>query len=206
MTYRKAKKEYGKVIIVRHGETPLNANDEIRGMIDVPLDEKGIERAHDTGKELSRIGVYGLLVSDLKRTRQTAEIISKEAGIPILEVTECLYPWNLGKFTGKPVTEVIKEIQDYAMNKPLTKIPEGESFHNFINRFLDYADGLPIRYMDKTVALVTHHRNERAMAAWYKAGCLPNHALDLHVMFQEGIDPGDWRWSDEKIETPKKDS
>ncbi len=206
MNYRKQKEEYGKIIIVRHGETPLNVNGEIRGMIDVPLDENGIKKAHETGKHLSRIGVYGLLVSDLKRTKETAEIISKESGIPILEVTPCLRPWDLGKFTGKPVKEVIKEIQRYATDTPLTPIPEGESFHSFVSRCLDYVDGLPLMYMGKTIALVTHHRDERVMAAWYKAGCLRNHELDLKVMFQEGIDPGDWRWEDEKIETPKKDS
>jgi broad specificity phosphatase PhoE len=37
------------IIIARHGQTKLNAEDKIRAWIDVPLDEVGIEQAQDLG-------------------------------------------------------------------------------------------------------------------------------------------------------------
>ncbi len=193
-------------IIIRHGETALNHNDEIRGWLDVPLDEGGKKRAAQTGKELRNKGIYGLLASDLKRTRETAEIISKVSDIPILETAHWLRPWNVGKFTAKPVKEVIAEIHDYASEKPLTQIPDGESFQEFKNRFLEGIESARMMYSDKVIGLVTHHRNDRLFAAWEKEGCPKNKSIDFSVLFQEGIQPGHWRREGEQIETPKRDS
>ena len=49
----------GKLILVRHGRTPLNApgNDErLRGWLDIPLDEHGLEEAEEAGERLRDCG------------------------------------------------------------------------------------------------------------------------------------------------------
>lgn len=189
--------------IVRHGETPLNKNDEIRGWLDVPLDEEGKRMAYETGKQLKKEGIDCMYVSDLLRTRETAEEIHRASGIPITELAYWLRPWNLGEFTGKPVQDSIKKIQKYASDEPLTRIPEGESFHEFVNRFFE---GLaPHMYEGRKIALVTHHRDDRLFAAWEAAGMLENHKLDLDVMFEKGINPGTWRKQGTKISTKGQD-
>ncbi len=189
--------------IIRHGETPLNQNDEIRGWLDVPLAPEGRRRAYETGKELKKAGVECLYVSDLKRTRETAEEIHRASGIPIAELSFWLRPWNLGKYTGKPVKESIASIQHYASDEPLTPIPDGESFHEFMNRFFE---GLMCHmYEGRKVGLVTHHRDDRLFAAWEAAGKKENRELDLDVMFEKGINPGTWRKEGTKISTKGSD-
>ncbi len=190
--------------IIRHGETTLNADDEIRGWIDVPLNQKGMRDAFKIGEELKDKGIDCLYVSDLKRTKQTAEEIHKASGIPIEEMCHWLRPWDLGKFTGKQIKSVIGEIQRYATNEPLTAIPEGESFYEFKNRFLGGIMGL--RYLGKKVGIVTHHRNDRVFAAWEAMGMPDNKALDFEVMFEKGIEPGTWRKEGTKITTQGSDT
>lgn len=191
-------------VIIRHGQTPMNRDDEIRGWLDVPLTEKGKKEARRIGEELKNQGIDCLYVSDLKRARETAEEIHKISGIPIDEVSFWLRPWNLGKFTAHPVKEVIGDIKKYASETPLTSIPDGECFHEFVNRFLGGVMGL--KYLGKKIGLVTHHRNDRVFAAWEKMGMPDNKELDLSVMFEKGIDPGTWRMEGEEISTLGSDS
>ena len=190
--------------IIRHGQTPLNANDEIRGWLNVPLDDKGHKDARKMGEELKNEGIDCLYVSDLLRTRETAQEIQKESGIPIKEVVFWLRPWNLGKYTGKPVKDSMASIKHYATDEPLISIPEGESFYEFKNRFFEGIFGL--RYGGKKIGLVTHHRNDRLFAAWERAGMLDNRALDLDVMFQKGIKPGTWRKQGDEVDTEGSDT
>ena len=189
--------------IIRHGETPLNQHDEIRGWLDVPLAPKGREMAYEMGKELKKAGVECLYVSDLLRTKETAQEIHKASGIPIAELSYWLRPWDLGKYTGKPVKECIANIQHYASDEPLTAIPEGESFHEFTNRFFD---GLMSHMFEgRKVGLVTHHRVDRLFAAWEAAGRQENRKLDLDVMFEKGINPGTFRKEGTKISVKGSD-
>lgn len=74
--------------IARHGKTLLNTLDRVQGWCDSPLTPEGIEVAEYLGLGMKDIHLDSVYTSDLRRTRQTAEIILKEKGQSDLPITE----------------------------------------------------------------------------------------------------------------------
>lgn len=196
-------KQEPKIYIIRHGSTKLNSEDKIRGWMDLPLDEDGIVEAEKTAVKLKNRGIKGLISSDMKRTQQTAIIISEIAKIPILYVTPAFRPWNVGNFTGKPSEEALGEMERYARNKPDETLRGGESFNEFKDRFLEGMEKV-LKEEKKTIGIVTHHRGDRILAAWVNAGMKPNFKVDLPTFFEKGIKPADFRTLFEKLNYPKE--
>ena len=67
----------GKLILIRHGHTPLNGHgseERLRSWLDVPLDEQGLQEAAETAEKIANYRVTAIFSSDLRRARQTAEI------------------------------------------------------------------------------------------------------------------------------------
>jgi len=60
------------VIAVRHGQTTWNRERRIQGWTDSSLTDRGRRQAKATGARLADRGVDRLVVSDLRRTRETA--------------------------------------------------------------------------------------------------------------------------------------
>lgn len=192
------------IYLVRHGSTKLNSEKKIRGWLNVPLDEKGKEEAKATGEKLKG-KVNGLVTSDLDRTQETARIISKETGAPILLVTPAFRPWDVGEYTGKKDTEVLEHIFKHAEHEPHKKLPGGESFNTFKTRFLYGLKQVIEDHPDDHIAIVTHHRGDRISAAWEREGCPANFAIDMDVFKRKGIEPGDYREIDiskKKVQKP----
>ena len=68
----------GKLILVRHGHTPLNGHgkdERLRAWLDIPLDDQGMREGEEIAEKLSHLDVTGIYSSDLRRARQTAEMI-----------------------------------------------------------------------------------------------------------------------------------
>lgn len=74
--------------IVRHGKTLLNTLDRVQGWCDSPLTAQGIEVAEFLGAGMHDIHFDAVYSSDLRRTRQTAEIILVAKGQDGMPVTE----------------------------------------------------------------------------------------------------------------------
>lgn len=74
--------------IVRHGKTLLNTLDRVQGWCDSPLTPEGVKVAEYLGTGMRDIHFDAAYCSDLRRTRQTAEIILQEKGQEGLPVTE----------------------------------------------------------------------------------------------------------------------
>ena len=60
-----------KLYIIRHGETPWNAEGRLQGQTDIPLNENGIRLAKITGEALKDVPFDFAISSPLKRARQT---------------------------------------------------------------------------------------------------------------------------------------
>lgn len=183
------------VMIIRHGATNLNDEDvsvdRIRGWTDVPLSDAGEKEAERLGRELmNRDELPQVLVtSDLKRARNTAKIISKITGIEIAEVSKSFRPWDVGEYAGELSNVAIPIIGNYAVNKPDEKIPGGESFNSFRQRFLAGLKEALAKY-DGLVAIVTHHRDERLLKAWEKAGFPDDGGVDEKEFDRQGEHTG----------------
>lgn len=182
------------IYIVRHGATKLNNQtdtsvDRIRGWKDVPLVEEGRRDARKAALKLKGKDIDAIVSSDLCRASETARIIGKAIGLKV-ELSHKLRPWNLGKFTGTSTKEALPQIAEYARNKPDTPVPDGESFNQFKARaFEGFAEAIAA-HPGKTILIVTHHRDERLIEAWDKAGQKPDHAIDMGTFLQKGDPPG----------------
>lgn len=74
--------------ITRHGKTLLNTLEKVQGWCDSPLTDEGIQVAKYLGNGMKEIHLDSVYTSDLRRTRQTAEIILGEKGQSELPITE----------------------------------------------------------------------------------------------------------------------
>lgn len=184
------KKDKRKVVVIRHGETALNKEDNIRGWLNIPLDPHGFEQAEKMGKELKDSGIDCLYVSDLTRTLQTALCVSRESGIPIVGTTKALRPLDVGEYTGKSAAVVHPLIMKHALEQPDVPFKGGESFDSFRCRFLIGLIAILNENPGKTIGIVTHHRNDRCLRGWVEAGCPDDLEISLEHFFQKGIAPG----------------
>lgn len=77
------------IYVARHGKTLMNTLDKVQGWCDSPLTHEGIEVARYLGYGLSDIEFRTAYCSDLRRTRQTVQIILGAKGqddIPVIEL------------------------------------------------------------------------------------------------------------------------
>ena len=182
-----------EIIFVRHGQTKMNADgDRIRGWIDVPLNEAGKKEARKTGENLKKESFYGILSSDLTRAVETADIISKETGKPILGYSKDLRPWHAGIYAGQESNKVISKLNEY-LNHPTEKVPEGESFDTFKKRFLTALLEIKKYFKGKTILIVAHHRNNVCLDAWLAAGEKKDFSIKTSEMEKKGISPSEYK-------------
>lgn len=180
--------------IVRHGETKLNndtdtSQDRIRGWADVPLTDQGRKEAKVAASKLKQYNIETIFCSDLSRAKETAEIIGKILGIKPIS-TKKLRPWNLGELTGTTTKDALPKIADYVRKKANKKVPDGESFDDFSDRFFKGLHEIVEKADGKNLCVVTHHRDERILKAWVNAGCPADHKIDLDTFLQKGDPPG----------------
>jgi broad specificity phosphatase PhoE len=73
------------VYIVRHGATDWNQAGRIQGQLDVPLNADGRAQAKLVAQRLVHAEVTALYSSDLLRAYETAQIISRAVGLPVIQ-------------------------------------------------------------------------------------------------------------------------
>jgi 2,3-bisphosphoglycerate-dependent phosphoglycerate mutase len=89
------------VILVRHGETALNAA-RVMQPAATPLSERGQAQAQAVGQRLaSQGGIGAILSSDLPRAWLTAEAIAAQLALPI-QPSALLQERNFGDLRGRP--------------------------------------------------------------------------------------------------------
>lgn len=163
----------GKLILVRHGHTSLNKpgeDERLRAWLDVPLDATGMQEAVDTAEKLNGYPIEAIYCSDLKRARQTAQILKRKVKARITATPE-LRPWNLGVFGGEKIKDILPFLNMLNERTDLAA-PSGESFGQFYGRYagrlmdlLALADGA-----QGYVLAVTHVRNLLAATVIIEGG------------------------------------
>jgi broad specificity phosphatase PhoE len=187
-----------KIILIRHGSTNFNSDEDRgnkvrdRGWIDVPLSPKGVGDVTKTANDLKRADFDGIIASDLSRATHSAGIVSEVTGVPLLGVTRGLRTWNIGDCAGKPSDDNREMLRAHVLERPDAAPNGGESFREFCDRVLSVIDDIRRKHDGKTIAIVTHGRCERLLAAWKAAGGGADEALDAEVFLDKGICPGDY--------------
>lgn len=128
-------------LCVRHGSTDLNEDNKFRGRLDPPLDAKGLAQAKKAAKNIAaehKDFVKRIVSSPMLRAMQTADQISEELGLEVIQ-DRSLISWALGFLTGKDRDDY-KPVLDLYIDKPLMKIPDGESLDDLETRIEEFFD------------------------------------------------------------------
>lgn len=124
-----------------------------------------VEEAAATVERVRRdYSVDAIYCSDLRRARQTAEVLQRQTKAPVTHTSD-LRPWNLGVFCGQRVREVLPYLN--LLNRhPNLSAPSGESFYQFYGRYAHCLNELLVRAEQSTncIVAVTHVRNLLATA------------------------------------------
>ena len=72
-----------RLLLLRHGQSTWNADGRWQGHADPPLSPLGEEQARDAARRLAPGQFSRIVASNLRRARQTAEILAEALGLPV---------------------------------------------------------------------------------------------------------------------------
>lgn len=147
-----------RIITIQHTQSVHHTNGMIGSWTDWDLTNLGKEQANNIGiklkEELSKDSVYVMYSSDLKRAKQTAEIVGKHLSLePIFN--EALRERNLGSAVGKSV-QWLRENQT-AWEKTIDDrcVPDAESRRETWKRLEPFYNDI-MSSDDKNIIIVSH--------------------------------------------------
>lgn len=163
-----------RLYLMRHGQTNYNVqglcNDDPN--VDVRLTDTGVAQATAAAEELRDVPLERILVSQLPRTHQTAEIINRYHQVPI-EVRAELNDIRSG-FEGRPVAAYFAAVGADRLD---LRPPGGESMRDYQARVLPVLDWLR-RQPGNAVLIVAHEETLRVLVADLR-GLRPEQMLAL---------------------------
>lgn len=143
-----------RAILVRHGESVLNARGLASGRADVecPLSERGIEQARELGRALAAEPIDLCVTSALERAQQTADIALDGRGVPRLALPGLNDPLY-GCYESGPVDDYVA----WALANDSAAEPPGggEARRAIVARYADAFATLATR--PESVVLVVAH-------------------------------------------------
>ena len=144
--------------LFRHGETEWSKSGGHTGRTDLPLTDKGRERAAELGRHLAGRRFALVLTSPLRRARETCSL----AGYgDVAEVDPNLVEWNYGDYEGRTTSEIRKERPDWYLWT--SGVPNGETIEQVAARARAVIDRA-LR-ADGDVALFAHGHILRILTA-----------------------------------------
>ena len=155
----------GRLLLVRHGETPWNAEGRIQGHSDVGLSEKGKQQASMIAGRLANVRIDAAYSSDLVRCQDTAKVILERHNIP-LQTTPELRERFYGVFEGLTMAERqtrFPELFAASVINDLDFAPtDGESPRETLRRMTPVMDGIRKKHANETTLIVGHGGSLRA--------------------------------------------
>ena len=147
-----------KLYVIRHGRTSWNEKGLMQGRVNIKLSETGKKEAKDIREKLKDISFDICISSPLKRTLETASIVTDNKYKIITD--ELLIERNLGEFEGKKYAEYEKlKFWDYKLNNDSYGV---EPVKDILKRTSDFLNNLKEKNY-KTVLIVSHAATIRAI-------------------------------------------
>ena len=149
------------IFFIRHGETILTPDRKFsgQGVLDPELTSTGLAQAQLVAQEVAKLNGEVLIVSPLKRTKQTGEKITQTTKLePIFDDLwlEC----DFGLWDGLSVEEVKEKFpNEYEAWTTSTAVapPQGESYDAMAVRIEAGLEKIAYMYTGQTVLVVAHH-------------------------------------------------
>jgi glucosyl-3-phosphoglycerate phosphatase len=129
-----------RLILVRHGETEWNARKTLQGQSDIALSSRGISQAQALNPVVKRFAPETAVSSDLKRAKQTAELL----GWGHARLDRLWREADLGEWTGRDVADLKAEAPAHYQRwrDGQAYPPGGEDFASFKARIVKAVDAL----------------------------------------------------------------
>jgi broad specificity phosphatase PhoE len=148
-----------RLYLARHGETDDNREPiRVQGFTDTPLNDTGRRQAHELADRVQGLGLHSLWSSDLRRARETAEIVGERLGLPV-RLDSRLREANRGEWEGRRFIDIERESPEcYAAWRRAGeqfRFPGGESLREQSDRVAASLDD--IRGAEELPALVVCH-------------------------------------------------
>jgi broad specificity phosphatase PhoE len=155
-----------RVFLVRHGATPLTAEDRFAGSTDIALSDEGRRQAASLAERLKAERLDAIYASPMERTLETARILAAPHGLaPIAE--PALREIDYGHWEGLSRAQVETAFQaEYAMweEDPFTMAPlNGESGLSVLNRALPVMRRIVEQHRHRSVLVVSHKGTNRLL-------------------------------------------
>lgn len=150
-----------RLILVRHGQTPHNADGLVQGRADIPLSELGRQQAAALAAALAGEAIAAIVSSPLRRARDTAAAIAASRGLIVSEEPD-LIEMNVGVMEGLSGAEMRSRYPQVLRRwlEPggtVVPLPGGESLAAVQERAWRAVSRLCQRYPNDTVVAVTHN-------------------------------------------------
>lgn len=148
-----------RLLLLRHGQTPLSVERRYSGRGNPALSEVGQAQADAAAARLAaRGGITAVVSSPLGRTRQTAEAVAAALSLPV-QVHEGLIEADFGEWEGLTFSEASKrdpELHRAWLGDTSVHPPGGESFEEVRTRVTAARDDLLAEYPGANVLVVSH--------------------------------------------------
>ncbi len=156
-----------KLYLVRHGQTDMNKEKLYYGWTDCPINEVGKKQAETLYGFFKNVEYHKVITSDLKRSVETAEIITKGKNI-VFDKRTAFRELNFGLWEGKHYKTLKKEypeaFEQWGKDWKNFCIPEGEAFFTFYERIRkELKKVIAETAEEENVLLVTHNGVMSAM-------------------------------------------
>jgi len=148
-----------QLYLVRHGQTDWNLEGRYQGQTDLPLNAAGRAQAASLSQELAGIPFTAVYSSDLRRARETAEILAAARGLAV-QLDPRLREIGLGVWEGQLFTEIATRYPvEWAerLRDPLNARPAGgECVAEVARRAAEAASDIARAHPAGPVLIVSH--------------------------------------------------
>ena len=148
-----------EIILVRHGETDLNAGEIFRGLVDAELNDIGLQQAELLAEYLAGEKIDIIYSSPLKRAVKTAETIARHQALEV-NVVQNLIDIDYGEWQGLPLIEIMEKYpelyRDWMDTPEQVRIPGGECLEDVRARAMPFVEDAVMRCGEGKIAFVSH--------------------------------------------------
>ena len=156
-----------ELLLVRHGETDWNRERRFQGHADPPLNETGREQARALAEQLAGDAIAAVYTSDLRRARETAEIVAAKLDAEIVALRE-LREIDVGSWQGLSWPEIEEQDPDGVerWRRDGHGWHGGETYEELGARIVAALSGIVARHPGERVVVVGHGGTVRATRAF----------------------------------------
>lgn len=150
-----------QIVLVRHGATDWNLEHRCQGSSDRELSEVGVLQAEQIGSMLRHESVQAIYASNLRRARQTAQLISRHHNLPVLTEAD-VRELDHGELEGLTFHQIKDKYGDFLTrwrSEPADlQVPGGEKLADVAERTWKGLNQIVERHSEaKNIFVVSHN-------------------------------------------------